>query len=125
MIDRLGGWRLEMTEGAGISQLVYLGNNCVVDRQTRSIMRYQKVIRLTDIEYRILECLIEYAGQIVSFKTIIEYVWVDHYTGTRENLNVHIMRLRKRVEDNHRSPKLIVTVRGIGYILVLQGYRVV
>lgn len=108
-----------------MSEPVYLSGTCIVDRETQSIVRHRRAVRLTDVEYRILECLIEHVKQIVSAKTIIEYVWAGHHTGSRENLNVHVMRLRKRVEDNYRTPKLILTIRGIGYVLMPQGYRVV
>ncbi|WP_160327247.1 winged helix-turn-helix domain-containing protein [Ferroacidibacillus organovorans] len=67
----------------------------------------------------------ERTGEIVSAETIINYVWGDRDTGTRENFNVQILRLRKRIEIDYRSPKLILTVRGSGYILMTKngGFR--
>ncbi len=102
-------------------EAVHLSPTCIFDPDSHSVIRRGHIYRLTDIQYRILECLLERMGEIVSAETIMRCVWGDKHTGTRENFNVQILRLRRRIELDYRAPKLIRTVRGSGYVLVVQS----
>ena len=97
---------------------IHLSPTCIFDPDSQSIIRRGKVNRLTDVRYRILECLVERMGEIVSAETIMTYVWGGRQRATRENFNVQMLRLRRRIEVDYRTPKLILTIRGSGYMLV-------
>ena len=72
------------------------------------------LIKLTSLEYKLLACLIENKGKVISKEELFEKVWKDKFTGDG-TLNVHIRRLREAIESNPNEPKYIVTVWGDGY----------
>ncbi len=72
---------------------------------------------LTRMEYRLLELLMEHPGRVVTRRTIISRVWGEDYVGSTKTLDVHIRRLRTKLEDDAALPKRIVTVRGLGFKL--------
>lgn len=78
-----------------------------------------KEIPLKAKEFALLKCLFEHRNSIVTKETLFEKVWGDSFysDGT---LNVHIRKLREKLEDNPNEPKLIKTIWGTGYILVYE-----
>lgn len=66
-------------------------------------------------EYRLLEVLIEHPGRVFSRRVLIARVWGDDYVGTTKTLDVHIRRLRTKLEVDAATPERIVTVRGLGF----------
>lgn len=76
-------------------------------------------IDLTPTEFSILELLMRYAGQVVTRKMLCEHVWGFDWNGPTNVLEVHINRLRGKL-DRDRSESLIQTVRGRGYALAVQ-----
>jgi two-component system response regulator RegX3 len=57
----------------------------------------------------------ENRNRVLTRQTLIDRVWGYDYVGDTKTLDVHVKRLRARVEEDRRDPKLIVTVRGVGY----------
>ena len=78
-----------------------------------------KEIPLKAKEFALLKCLFEHRNSIVTKETLFEKVWGDSFysDGT---LNVHIRKLREKLEDNPNEPKLIKTIWGTGYIFVYE-----
>ena len=68
-------------------------------------------------EFEILKMLIQNPQKVYTKNQIYSSVWNDVYVGDENAVNVHISRLRGKIEDNPRDPKYIVTVWGIGYKL--------
>ena len=66
-------------------------------------------------EFDLLELLVRNAGRVLTRGQIIDRVWGSDYVGDTKTLDVHIKRLRAKVEEDPRSPALILTVRGLGY----------
>jgi two-component system response regulator RegX3 len=66
-------------------------------------------------EFELLELLMENRGRVLTRQTLIDRVWGYDYVGDTKTLDVHVKRLRARVEADRSDPKLIVTVRGVGY----------
>jgi two-component system response regulator RegX3 len=66
-------------------------------------------------EFELLELLIRNAGRVLTRGQIIDRVWGVDYVGDTKTLDVHIKRLRSKIEPNPSSPRFIVTVRGLGY----------
>lgn len=69
-------------------------------------------------EFELLALLIENAGRALTRDTLIDRVWGDDYVGDTKTLDVHIKRLRSKIEDEPSSPTRIVTIRGLGYKFV-------
>jgi two-component system, OmpR family, response regulator RegX3 len=82
--------------------------------------RHQLVVRGTPVslplkEFELLELLMLNAGRVLTRGQIIDRVWGSDYFGDTKTLDVHIKRLRSKIEDNPSEPTMIVTVRGLGY----------
>ena len=82
--------------------------------------RHEVVIRGTTVqlplkEFELLELLLDNAGRVLTRETLIDRVWGSDYVGDTKTLDVHIKRLRSKVEDEPANPTRIVTIRGLGY----------
>jgi DNA-binding response OmpR family regulator len=72
-------------------------------------------VELTPIEFRLLYCLMRNAGRILSHDLLLSAVWGYDYEGYSNQLAVYVRRLRKKIEADPDNPKLLTTVRGLGY----------
>ncbi len=66
-------------------------------------------------EFELLELLLSNAGRVLTRETLIDRVWGPHYVGDTKTLDVHVKRLRSKVEETPANPARIVTIRGLGY----------
>ncbi len=66
-------------------------------------------------EFDLLEILLANAGRVLTRETLIDRVWGSDYVGDTKTLDVHIKRLRSKLEPDPSQPELIVTIRGLGY----------
>jgi len=66
-------------------------------------------------EFELLEVLLDNAGRVVTRDSLIDRVWGPHYVGDTKTLDVHVKRLRSKIEDDPSAPRRIVTIRGLGY----------
>ncbi len=66
-------------------------------------------------EFDLLEILLTNAGRVLTRDTLIDRVWGSNYVGDTKTLDVHIKRLRSKLEVDSSQPQLIVTIRGLGY----------
>lgn len=82
-----------------------------------SVMKDGEKIELTAKEFEILHLLMKNPKKVYTKEQMYSLVWKDAYMGDENAVNVHISRLRNKIEDNPRDPKYVVTVWGIGYKL--------
>lgn len=82
-----------------------------------SVNKNGKEIELTAKEFEILKLLLQNPKKVYTKEQIYSLVWNDAYLGDENAVNVHISRLRTKIEDNPRDPQYIITVWGIGYKL--------
>jgi len=97
------------------SDMVYAAD-LVIDRTGGQVWRGKELINLTPTEFRLLTMMAQHAGQALSRRQILDAVW--GYTADIESertVNVHIRRLREKIETDPSRPELIMTVPGIGY----------
>jgi len=89
-----------------------------MDLVTRAVTRAGRTIELSVREFELLEYLLRYGGQIVSKEMLARDVWreTDRATPLDNLIEVHIARLRRKIDDSFSS-KLLKTVRGVGYVL--------
>ena len=87
-----------------------------LDTLTRDVRRAGETLELTTKEYELLEFLLRHPRQVLSRDTIFERVWGSDFLGGSNVIDVHVMRLREKLEAGGRS-RLIQTVRGVGYSL--------
>ncbi len=86
-----------------------------VNLLTRKVTRAGQIIGLQAREFRLLEYLLQHKGQIVTRTMLLEAVWDYHFDPQTNVIDVHISRLRKKIND--KKAELIKTVRGAGYII--------
>jgi two-component system KDP operon response regulator KdpE len=86
-----------------------------VDLQRREISRDGEQIRLTRIEWRLLETLLLHAGRTLTHQQLFDAVWAKSFGHPQQYLRVHVTNLRRKIEREPASPRLIVTEPGVGY----------
>ncbi len=66
-------------------------------------------------EFDLLELLLDNAGRVLTRETLIDRIWGSNYVGDTKTLDVHVKRLRSKIEEDPSQPRRIVTIRGLGY----------
>lgn len=88
-----------------------------IDTDSQRVYKADKEISLTAREYQLLEYMAQNAGKIISKERLYEQVWGEYASGVDNTMMVHIRHLREKLENDPSQPKLIVTVKGLGYKL--------
>jgi two-component system response regulator RegX3 len=86
-----------------------------VDTERRRVFVRGEEVHLRRKEFELLTLLVENAGRVLTRDVLIDRVWGTDYIGDTKTLDVHIKRLRTRVEADPSNPRMITTVRGVGY----------
>lgn len=107
--------RLEAVKQAGTA-VVSTNENFTVDPATMSCTVEGKTVSLKSKEFALLSCLYAHKNTIVTKEKLFDEVWGDSFYSD-STLNVHIRRLREKIESDPNEPKFIKTVWGTGYIL--------
>ncbi len=97
-------------------QTSYQVADLVLDRLTRQVQRQDKTILLQPREFRLLEYLMRHAGQVVTRTMLLENVWHYHFDPQTNVIDVHISRLRAKIDKNFDTA-LLKTIRGAGYMI--------
>jgi len=114
--------RAERPDPPMTSQQVLKAGLLTIDPITRKVYRGSHRLRLTEIEFRLIELLASRPGHIFSRGEILASLWgydADSATDTK-TVDVHISRLRIKLNDHTADPKFIVTIRGRGYMFLVQ-----
>lgn len=94
---------------------------CSLDFDRAIVMKQDKQIQLTAKEFNLLTALYRNAGRIVTIDTLCEAAWGDNPFGYENSLIVHIRRIREKIESNPSKPQSLITVKGLGYKLILEA----
>jgi two-component system response regulator MtrA len=105
--------RLRPTPDAPAARLTI--GDLVVDAAAHEVRRGDKRINLTPLEFDLLLALASKPQQVFTREMLLEQVWGYHYKADTRLVNVHVQRLRAKVEDDPDNPKIVMTVRGVGY----------
>jgi two-component system, OmpR family, response regulator MtrA len=89
--------------------------NLKIDQIEHSIIRDGEVIALTRLEFDLLVALAKDPGRVFTREALLSEVWGYRPATDTRLVNVHIQRLRSKIEVNPEEPKIIITVRGVGY----------
>jgi DNA-binding response OmpR family regulator len=93
----------------------------VVDAATMTVTLRGKTLGLTTFEFALLRALAERAGHVLSRERLLEIVHGTADEAFDRSIDVHVSRLRHKLGDDPRSPRLLKTVRGVGYVLAPDG----
>jgi len=91
-----------------------------IDIERHEVLIHGKRIKLTPVEFRLLVYLARNAGKLLTFDKLIINVWGNEYLGSMEHVHLYISHLRRKIEENARQPRYIVTVHGVGYLFEKQ-----
>jgi two-component system response regulator MtrA len=86
-----------------------------IDVAGHSVKRGGEVLTLTPLEFDLLLCLARKPWQVFSREVLLEQVWGYRHAADTRLVNVHVQRLRSKVEHDPENPEIVVTVRGVGY----------
>ena len=87
----------------------------VIDVAGHSVRRGDEPLFLTPLEFDLLVALARKPWQVFSRETLLEQVWGYRHAGDTRLVNVHVQRLRSKIEHDPENPQIVVTVRGVGY----------
>lgn len=111
--------RVEVLERRGSPrevETVYRVADLELDRLSHTVKRAGKEIPLQPREFRLLEYLMRHAGQVVTRTMLLENVWDYHFDPQTNVIDVHVSRLRSKIEKGYETP-VLHTIRGAGYML--------
>ncbi|WP_291559453.1 MULTISPECIES: response regulator transcription factor [unclassified Clostridium] len=94
---------------------VIIVRGLILNKSTKSITIDGEEARMTPLEYKILELLMENKGRVFSIDEIYERVWRESSYNSENTVAVHIRRIREKIEINPKDPKYLKVVWGIGY----------
>jgi two-component system response regulator RegX3 len=94
---------------------IWEANGIKVDFDQRRVFVRDEEVHLRRKEFELLRLLVENSGRVLTRDVLIDRVWGTDYIGDTKTLDVHIKRLRSRIEADPSNPVLITTVRGVGY----------
>lgn len=105
-----------------ISSIIKI-ENITFDEKNNVVYKNEEQINLTALEYRILSILIENINKLVTREYLLGRIWDVSAKFVNDNtLTVYMKRLREKIEDNPSNPKIIKTIRGIGYKIESKEY---
>jgi two-component system response regulator MtrA len=87
----------------------------VIDVAGHTVKRGQEQLSLTPLEFDLLVCLARKPWQVFTREVLLEQVWGYRHAADTRLVNVHVQRLRSKVEHDPENPEIVVTVRGVGY----------
>ncbi len=107
--------RFNMDDSNSKTRDVYIEGPLEIFPENHQVFLNGKEIEMTLKEFGLLEKLISSPGRVFTREELLESVWGYDYVGETRTVDVHIRQLRKKLEEDDTVPKIIATVRGIGY----------
>ncbi len=104
-------------EPAASSESALTAGNITMDVDRHVVTVAGQAVKLPLKEFELLEVLMRNAGRVLTRGQLIDRVWGSDYVGDTKTLDVHVKRLRTKIEPNPAEPSVLVTVRGLGYKL--------
>ncbi|SFR44384.1 two-component system, OmpR family, response regulator RegX3 [Microbacterium azadirachtae] len=98
-----------------VDERILEGGRVTVDIDRHTVAVDGEVINMPLKEFELLEVLMRNSGRVLTRGQLIDRVWGSDYFGDTKTLDVHIKRIRSRIEQNPSEPVMLVTVRGLGY----------
>jgi DNA-binding response OmpR family regulator len=95
---------------------VHNNGHLSLDVERRSVIVRGKRTRLTPIEFRLLVYLVRNVGKVLTYDYILTHVWGEENPRTIDHVHVYISQLRRKIEENPKDPRYILTVHDVGYL---------
>lgn len=105
--------RMRRTDDVSTSSLAI--GDLDIDVIGHTVRRGEQVLSLTPLEFDLLVCLARKPGQVFTREALLQDVWGYRHSADTRLVNVHVQRLRAKIEHDPENPDIVLTVRGIGY----------
>ncbi|WP_159881020.1 winged helix-turn-helix domain-containing protein [Paenibacillus puerhi] len=99
-------------------QIISLGEESYLDTDHEILVKDNLHCSLSRLEFRLIYCLATRAGEIVSPKELINFTWMKSEYVDPQVLYVYINRIRRKIEDNPKSPECIIAIPKVGYMFI-------
>ena len=109
---------VERNANGETSEAALVVGELVVDAESHEVRLRDDIVNLPLKEFELLTVLMENAGRVLTRTILIDRVWGHDYVGDTKTLDVHVKRLRAKIEDDPAQPERIITIRGLGYKFV-------
>jgi DNA-binding response OmpR family regulator len=107
---------LRRSESPGeLGQTTYSDDHLYISLEKRRVLVRGEPVQLTATEFRLLAYLLQNAGQVLTHRTILDKVWGWEYQDSVDYVHVYLSHLRRKLEEDPRNPRYLMTERGIGY----------
>jgi two-component system KDP operon response regulator KdpE len=100
--------------------VAYRDDKLVIDLKRRQVLLDGELVKLTSTEFKLLAYLVEHAGQILPYQTILTNVWGWEYQNDIDYVHVYISHLRRKIEREPRNPHYLINEHGVGYTFARQ-----
>lgn len=105
--------RMRRHEDSASSNLAI--GDLIIDVNGHTVTRAGLPLALTPLEFDLLVCLAKKPGQVFTREVLLQEVWGYRHAADTRLVNVHVQRLRAKIEDDPDQPEVVLTVRGVGY----------
>jgi len=105
--------RIRRTDDVGAQVLTI--SDLTIDISGHTVRRGNEVLTLTPLEFDLLACLAKRPGQVFTREALLQEVWGYRHAADTRLVNVHVQRLRAKIEHDPEAPEIVLTVRGVGY----------
>jgi two-component system response regulator MtrA len=105
--------RIRRTDDIGAQVLTI--SDLTIDISGHTVRRGTDVLTLTPLEFDLLACLAKKPGQVFTREALLQEVWGYRHAADTRLVNVHVQRLRAKIEHDPEAPEIVLTVRGVGY----------
>lgn len=105
--------RIRRTDDIGAQVLTI--SDLTIDISGHTVRRGTDVLTLTPLEFDLLACLAKKPGQVFTREALLQDVWGYRHAADTRLVNVHVQRLRAKIEHDPEAPEIVLTVRGVGY----------
>lgn len=105
--------RIRRTDDVGAQVLTI--SDLTIDINGHTVRRGTEMLALTPLEFDLLACLAKKPGQVFTREALLQEVWGYRHADDTRLVNVHVQRLRAKIEHDPEAPEIVLTVRGVGY----------
>jgi two-component system KDP operon response regulator KdpE len=102
-------------DGFKPGSVLSMGNHLIINFSTHEVFVSGKRVKLTPIEYKLLQVLVRNEGRVLNHQTLLEKAWGSEHNDDPSYLKKYVYRLRQKLEPDAREPQMLLTERGIGY----------
>ena len=95
-------------------------DGCTVDFDRAEVYKGNEIFFLTAKEHMLLKTLARNEGKIITVDALCEALWGDNPFGYENSLNAHVRRIREKIETDPSNPKSLITIKGLGYKLIMR-----